>query len=168
MKNKNAIIGIIIAVLVLVAVGVVLLLGGSSGSSAKGSSKGTEGNGVDVTYTGNVEVEKSNKGIVTEQSHNNKTEAKFKLSGSLKEGDSVTFTYDIVNNSKSVTAHVEAPEIVTDANEDCFTMISSSKDEKLVPGAKSKQYVVVQVTNTPTDNKPVEVTLNLFADAMEG
>ena len=165
MKNKKMILGIIVAIICLLVVAIVM-----STVSVKNKSAGKDGKEkaekIVVNYTGDIAVDKSRQEIVTTQKHNDGTQAEFTIEGA-QEGDSVTFTYNVVNKTKNTAAKLDPPSMTTEANNEFYTMISFSSEEALKPkGGEGTQTIIVQVSQNPDDaNKKMSVVLDLTAQA---
>ena len=164
MKNKKTVLGIVIALICLAVI--VILLSTTGNKNKNGNNNGAKEEKLVVSYEGDVKVEKSREGIVTTQKHNDGDKAEFTIEGA-QEGDSITFTYNVVNKTKNTAVMLDPPEMITEANNEFYTMISFSSEEALkANGGKGNQTIIVQVSQNPDEaNKAISVTLNLTAQA---
>ena len=82
-----------------------------------------------------------------------------------KQGDSVEFTYTVVNESETLAATLAAPVIQTNSNSTYFTVTSSTASNSLAAnGGTTTQTVTVTAAKTPTaDDETTSVTINLAA-----
>lgn len=165
MKNRNLILGIIIALLVVFVV-VIVLSTTSFKKNESGKDGGKEAEKVELSYTGDISVDKSRDEIVTTQSHKNGDKAEFTVTN-VQEGDSVTFTFNVENKTKGTAVILDPPSMETASSNDYYTMISFSSEEKLAAkGGKGTQTVIVQVSQTPPEEeKTLSVELSLSGQA---
>ena len=163
MKKRTGILGVLIAILALgigyAAISAVTLSITGSGTISPDVSN------FNVHYTGTVAVTKSDNAITTTQTHNNGTTGQFTITGMTKQGDSVEFTYTVVNESETLAATLAAPVIQTNSNSTYFTVTSSTASNSLAAnGGTTTQTVTVTAAKTPTaDDETTSVTINLAA-----
>ena len=163
MKKRTGILGVLIAVLALgigyAAVSAVTLTITGSGKISP------DQNNFDVHYTGNITVTKSNNDITTTQSHNDAQEGTFNIEGMTQKGDTVTFTYTVINDSEDLKATLAAPTVKTNSNSTYFTVETATADNTLTAnGGTTTQTVTVTAAKTPVeDDETTSVTIELVA-----
>lgn len=164
MKNRKIILGVIIALICILVI-IILVSTVSFGGKGKETEQGKKEEKIVVNYTGDITVDKSREEIVTTQTHDG-AKGEFTIEGA-QEGDSVTFTYNVVNKTKNTAVILDPPALVTEANNDYYTMISFSSEEALkADGGKGTQTIVIQVAQNPDEaNKKITVNLDLTAQA---
>lgn len=163
MKKRTGIFAILIAVLALgigyAAISAVTLTITGSGKISP------DDDNFNVHYTGEVAVEKSNTSIATTQSHNDAQEGTFTITGMTKKGDTVTFTYNVINESPDLKATLGTPSITTNSNSTYFTVTSATADTTLTAnGGTTTQTVTVTAAKTPvTEDETTNVKIDLVA-----
>ena len=163
MKKRTGIIGVLIAILALgigyAAISAVTLTINGSGTISPDASN------FNVHYTGTVTVTKSPNTIVTTQTHDGAQTGEFTITGMTKQGDSVEFTYTVVNDSTTLAATLAAPVVQTNSNSTYFTVASSTASNSLAAnGGTTTQTVTVTAAKTPTSaDETTSVTINLVA-----
>ena len=147
MKKRTGIIGVLVAILAL-GIGYAVVSAVTLTINGSGSITADQAN-FKVHYTGDVTVTKSVASITTTASHNDQQTGQFTVSDLTKAGDSVTFTYTIVNDSEGITANLAASSVTTNSNSEYFTVTTSRDASTLAPGASTTETVTVTVAKTP-------------------
>lgn len=162
MKKRTGIIGVLIAILAL-GIGYAAVTAVTLVITGTGSITATQEN-FKVHYTGTVAVTKSPDTIVTTQTHNNAQAGEFTVSGMTKAGDTVTFTYTVINESEGINANLAAPTVVTNSNSEYFEVTTSRDATTLAPTESTTQTVTVTAIKTPvTDDVSGNFTIKLVA-----
>ena len=150
MKKRTSIFAIIIAVLALgigyaAITAVTLTINGSGQINADQDS-------FNVHYTGNIDVTKSKQTITTTESHDSAQTGQFSVSGMTQQGDTVTFTYNVINESVGLKATLGTPTVKTNTNSEYFSVSSSTASNQLAAeGGTTTQTVTVTAIKTPID-----------------
>ena len=163
MKKRTGILGILIAILALgigyAAISAVTLNITGSGTISPDASN------FNVHYTGTPTVTKSPSSITTTQTHDGAQTGQFTITGMTKQGDTVEFTYTVINDSTTLAATLAAPVIATNSNSTYFTVSSSTASNSWAAnGGTTTQTVTVTAAKTPTSaDETTSVTINLVA-----
>ena len=171
MKKRTGIIAIIIAILVLgigyAAISNVTLTVNSSSATVSPSQsnfvvKYDAAN--TFTYTGNPA------GSTVTLGRTNDTTATFTITGLTKQGDSVTITYPIINESPTLAASLAVPTFVND-NTTYFSVTPSapsSATQIAANGGTTNLVFTVSVIKTPVaDDQTANITAQIVASPVE-
>ncbi len=163
MKNKKAVIGIIILVAILIlGIGFALISNVNLNINGEATATPSDTNFA-VEFTGTPTTSDEDKVIATITGD---LTATMNVSGITAKGDTVTATYTILNTSPDLTADLVAS--ITNSNEEYFNVTSSFTDSSVKAGNTTTITVTVELIKTPITTDVVsDVTVSLTASPVQ-
>ena len=171
MKKKYGVIAILIAIVVLgvgyaVISNVTLNVNGSQATVNADQSNFAVKYDAESTfsYSGNPT------GSTVTLTRTDDTNATFTIEGLTKEGDSVTITYPIINESETLRASLAAPSVTNDNTEyfSVTTTAPTAGTELAANGGTTNLVLVVTVIKTPVaDDETANITASVVASPVQ-
>ena len=171
MKKKYGVIAILIAIVVL-GVGYAVISNVTLNVNGSQATVNADQSNFDVKYDDVSTFSYSGNpvGSAVNLTRSNDTTATFTIEGLTKQGDSVTITYPIVNQSASLKASLAAPTITND-NTEYFSVTTSSPTagtQLAANGGSANLVLVVEVIKTPVaDDETANITASVVASPVQ-